>query len=146
MVSALAVPQIAAVFLVRNERVYLNRRGPGAETYADHWQNAGGKIEPGELPITAAQRETKEEAGLDFSPSRFIELGEVDCLSENGTPYRVFVFQVFLLPHECPIRAELKASEWSAFAINDVVRLHPVVPALCRSLAFILPGWQSLAG
>lgn len=56
-------------FLRRDaELLCLNRRNP---PHMGMWTGVGGKIEPGELPLAAALRETREETGLTVRETRF---------------------------------------------------------------------------
>jgi 8-oxo-dGTP pyrophosphatase MutT (NUDIX family) len=46
-------------------------------TAAWHWDIPKGSLEPGETPLAAALRETREECGLDFSGQRLTDLGRM---------------------------------------------------------------------
>lgn len=50
------------------ELLCLNRRHP---PHMGLWTGVGGKIEPGEIPLAAALRETREETGLALTEARF---------------------------------------------------------------------------
>ena len=54
----------AAVILRRDGQVLLAQRPPG-KVYAGYWEFPGGKLEPGETPRAALDRELHEELGLD---------------------------------------------------------------------------------
>ena len=49
-------------------------------TGAWHWDIPKGSAEPGEPPLGAALRETREECGLDFSDQRLTDLGHFNYL------------------------------------------------------------------
>lgn len=61
------------------------------------WNGIGGKIEEGELPSQAMQREFKEEAGLDISNwTRFCVLvGNDSAYNTNGNEFEVHFFSHF---------------------------------------------------
>lgn len=44
-------------------------------TGQNHWDLPKGGIDPGETPIQAALRETREEAGLHLAPGQLVDLG-----------------------------------------------------------------------
>ncbi|MCC6195237.1 MAG: Nudix family hydrolase [Burkholderiales bacterium] len=54
----------AAVILRRDGQVLLAQRPPG-KAYEGYWEFPGGKLEPGESPRHALDRELKEELGID---------------------------------------------------------------------------------
>lgn len=58
--------------------VVLNEHGAllvGHSTGSDHWDLPKGLIDEGEEPMACALREGGEEFGLDFAPSRLVDLG-----------------------------------------------------------------------
>jgi len=79
------------------------RQGPGglemlfierAEHENDPWSGnlafPGGKVEPGEEPRQAAERETLEEIGLDLGSARY--LGRLSDIATSNLPVRVSCF------------------------------------------------------
>lgn len=65
-----------AVVLITDtkKRVLILKRPPGINWAPDVWGLPGGAIEPGETPLEAAIRETKEETTLDVEDVRKIKL------------------------------------------------------------------------
>ena len=65
-----------AVVLITDtkKRVLILKRHPGINWAPDVWGLPGGAIEPGETPLEAAIRETKEETTLDVEDVRKIKL------------------------------------------------------------------------
>ena len=58
--------------------ILLQRRAKNKENFPDMWDiSAAGHISSGEGSIDAALRETKEEIGVDLSPSDLMSLGEI---------------------------------------------------------------------
>jgi 8-oxo-dGTP diphosphatase len=55
--------QVAAAVIIENGRLFLARRAPG-EKLAGYWELPGGKVEPGETPQQALERELAEEFGM----------------------------------------------------------------------------------
>ena len=52
-------------------------------TGAWHWDIPKGSAEPGETPLAAALRETREECGLDFSTHPLTDLGRMGYLARK---------------------------------------------------------------
>lgn len=74
---------LAFVFLER--RVLLMHRSPDKAYMPNIWNGLGGKIEPGETPAEAVQREVWEESGLDIEPAFRGTLTWVDSAGDDGT-------------------------------------------------------------
>ena len=57
---------IAAVVVIvfRGERLLALRRSPAKDAAPGEWEALSGRIEPGEQPLQAAEREAREESGL----------------------------------------------------------------------------------
>jgi 8-oxo-dGTP diphosphatase len=56
--------EVALAIPIRQGKLLVSRRAEGSHL-AGHWEFPGGKIESGEDPAAAAQRELKEETGLN---------------------------------------------------------------------------------
>lgn len=61
------------------------------------WNLPGGKVEPGEFPVTAARREVMEETGLLLTSIRLVHEGTF-CL--NDTAWRGFFYEAAALEDE----------------------------------------------
>ncbi len=62
-------------FINSKRELLLQKRTANKRAYPDHWtMSAGGHISAGETTIEAAQKETREEIGLDLPASEFILL------------------------------------------------------------------------
>ena len=63
--------RVVAAVCMRGGRVLIARRRHG-DSLGGKWEFPGGKIEPGESPEHALERELDEELGADFRAGRFI--------------------------------------------------------------------------
>jgi 8-oxo-dGTP diphosphatase len=63
MQSQTSVKQVVAAILLRDDRVLICQRRED-QPFALEWEFPGGKIEPGEEPIAALERELHEELGI----------------------------------------------------------------------------------
>lgn len=80
---------VIAVFR-KDGKVLLGRRRDNAL-----WTNPGGHIEGSEKPIVAAQRELKEETGIDIPVDKFIKLGPgKKVVAVNKAKLEIFPFGV----------------------------------------------------
>jgi len=57
--------EVAAAVITRPDGSFLLGQRPAGKVYAGYWEFPGGKIEPGEAPLTALRRELNEELGID---------------------------------------------------------------------------------
>lgn len=90
---------------------------------ADKWNAIGGKVEPGETPLAACQREFREEAGVDVSADRWVLIGH---LLVSDTEY-IAVYAVQLHATESPVACtDEPIGEFSPYS----VRLLKATPSL----------------
>lgn len=61
---SISVIPVAAAVVRRNGRFLLTQRMPG-KPLENQWEFPGGKLEPGETPEQALQRELREELGIE---------------------------------------------------------------------------------
>lgn len=64
MQSAFPVTEVAAAVITRPDGSFLLARRPEGKPYPGYWEFPGGKLEPGEMPQHALQRELWEELGI----------------------------------------------------------------------------------
>jgi 8-oxo-dGTP diphosphatase len=91
------LPQGVGIIALRNGKAAVNQRTQ-TKALQGYWQFAGGTIEKHELPQEAAQREFKEECGLDIPMERFEIIGS--DLRTNPYPYLGHVVVAHLQPGE----------------------------------------------
>lgn len=94
----------------------------------------GGKIEPGEMPIPAAVRELKEEAGLD-ARDRGIEVGRIEA---NGFVIHVIKILVDKTDPILPQEGETELVEWKDW--SELIREPRLMPNLRIIIPLLLAG------
>lgn len=80
--------------LIRNaqEQVLFLHRHPD-DSFGNLWDIPGGKIEPGEQPSTAVEREVLEESGLRVRKGKL--LTSVSCSNPENEKWTVFLLYTF---------------------------------------------------
>ena len=68
--------EVVAAIIVRDGKVFATQRGYGA--YKDWWEFPGGKMEAGESPQAALQREIREELDAEISVGDLLDTVEWD--------------------------------------------------------------------
>ena len=56
--------EVAAAVILRDDGRFLLGQRPAGKVYAGYWEFPGGKVEPGEAPLAALERELHEELGI----------------------------------------------------------------------------------
>lgn len=72
------------------EMLFIERAAHENDPWSGNLAFPGGKVEPGEEPRQAAERETHEEIGLDLGTARY--LGRLSDISTTNLPVRVSCF------------------------------------------------------
>ncbi|MCS6711528.1 NUDIX hydrolase [Brachybacterium sp. EF45031] len=102
--------------------------------YRPHWLLPGGGVDPGEDPRRCAQREVREELGLDLPIGRLLTVDWVPPRAEIGAPMGLhFVFDAGMLPEaELRERIVLQRTELDEWRLVD------------EDEADLLSGWGAL--
>ena len=115
--------------------VLVAQRLPDAPILAGYWEVPGGKVEPGEDPLSAARRELSEETGIDPPPRDLW----TDCGSHfsDGAKGPVVELHLFLAPAPPGCAPEPRASaqvRWVGLEEFLGLRWPPANAAVNRAL------------
>jgi 8-oxo-dGTP pyrophosphatase MutT (NUDIX family) len=129
-----ATLRIAAALLLREDGRTLLVRKRGTQAF----MQAGGKIEPHELPLAALVRELEEELNLRIDPAQACYLGTFRAPAANEPGY-VVEAELFQLSIDAPVEpaAEIEEVVWISGADDAGLPLAP----LTRDL--ILPFYRA---
>lgn len=121
------------VFAREGDNVLLLRGAPDKKIWPGLYNGIGGHIERGEDPLTAAQRELREESGLALEPEQFrlaavitIDMGPAD------PGIMLFTFVAETIERTAASSSEEGVPEW-----HDVNRLHEL--PLVEDLPWLIP-------
>lgn len=118
---------VVAAAIIREQRVLACRRTAPPEA-AGRWELPGGKVEDGESPREALEREIAEELGV-----RVRVEGWLDGAADIGTTHRLRAAAVTLLEDRAPRPVEHDRLRWlGATELDDVDWLEPDRPFLAQ--------------
>ena len=122
------VVRVAAAVLLRADGAVLLAQRPAGKAYEGYWEFPGGKIEPGETPRDALDRELREELGVVVRRASpwFIQEFIYPHAHVELHFFRVFAWDGELVGHDG------QAFEWQAPGNYTVA---PLLPANTRILA-----------
>ena len=109
--------QVVAALIVHDGRIFATQRGYGE--WEGYWEFPGGKVEPGETPEAALEREIREELATEISVGRYVTTAEWDYptfhLSMRCYLCSVVSGTLTLLEHEAAAwldREHLRSVQW----------------------------------
>lgn len=111
--------EVVAAIIQRDGAYFATQRGYGE--FEGMWEFPGGKIEPGESPEAALQREIQEELGIDITINRFL------CTTDYDYPSFHLTMHCYL----CEIKSgeielrEHKSARWLTAETLDSVEWLP---------------------
>ena len=111
--------EVVASIIQRDGAYFATQRGYGE--FEGMWEFPGGKIEPGESPEAALQREIQEELGIDITINRFL------CTTDYDYPSFHLTMHCYL----CEIKSgeielrEHKSARWLTAETLDSVEWLP---------------------
>lgn len=121
---------VAAGIVSRNGKIMLCQRRPG-DRLALKWEFPGGKLEPGETPQQALERELREELAIETCTGRIFD---VHHDTASGREILVLFFRSELLSGE-PQTLECNAIAWADPANLTQYDLAPADLKVARLLA-----------
>lgn len=109
--------EVAAAIICKGDKVFATQRGYGE--FKDYWEFPGGKLEPGETPAQALEREIHEELNADIRINELMEIVEIDYPKFHLTMHcfrcELKGSGIFLKEHEAAKwlgRGELRTVKW----------------------------------
>ena len=98
--------EVVAAVIRREGRIFATQRGYG--DFKDWWEFPGGKMEPGETPEAALEREIREELSAEISIGRLLRTVEWDYPAFHLTLH----CYLCTLSSECLHLNEHEAARW----------------------------------
>lgn len=129
-----SVPTIAlaAAIITDPSGQFLVVRKHGSE----YFMQAGGKIDPGETPLTAVIREVREELGVTYDPTQATLLGSFtdDAVNEPGHTISAEIFTISNVdPALIQAQAEIAEIRWiDPVHPDQALRYAPLTQQLIR--------------
>jgi len=128
-----AIVRVAAAVILRSDGQVLLAQRPAGKAYAGYWEFPGGKLEPGETPRHALDRELAEELGLRV---RGAASWMVQRYRYPHAHVELHFFRVFAWDGD-PVGHDGQAFAWQRPGRFDVAPLLPANTAVLRAL--VLP-------
>lgn len=112
--------EVVAAIIISDNKIFSTQRGYGE--FKDGWEFPGGKIEPGECPEQALEREIKEELDTE------IEVGELFDTVEYDYPLFHLIMYCFICKVRCG-KLTLKEHEAAKWLTPDMLDSVDWLPA-----------------
>ena len=123
--------EVVAAVIRKDDKIFTTQRGYGE--WKDWWEFPGGKMEPGETPEEALEREIREELSTEISVDEFLCTVEYDYpkfhLVMHCYMCSLLTDSLHLNEHEAAKwlgREELPSVKWLPADVGVIERLLPV--------------------
>lgn len=122
--------EVVGAVLTHEGKIFAARRGPG-RTMENYWEFPGGKIEAGESPRQALERELQEELKLDA------EVGSHILTVDHEYDFAIISLATYFCSVSSP---EVKLTEHTEFKWLEPTELHSVrwAPADIPTVDFLM--------
>lgn len=110
-------------------------RSPNTTLFPEHWDFPGGKLEPGEDPVSGVEREVLEETSLTVRALKVV--GTVDQhLDKNmqEPSHRFIVYLTTVLSGSVQLSAEHTAYRWATMDAILQLRVQPCIESYFSDL------------
>jgi 8-oxo-dGTP diphosphatase len=125
---------VAAAVLIERGKVLLTQRKAGAHL-AGKWEFPGGKVEPGEDPRTALERELKEELGIDARAGEIVDVTFHRYPDANKCVLLLFFDAARADGSPDPRALDVAAFNWATRADLDPSRFPPADVAVLTKVS-----------
>ena len=135
MRSSQPVTRVVGADIVRGRSCLVAQRRPDCPSGPLEWEFPGGKIEPGEAPRAALEREIREELGLEIEIGPWLGCGESPV---GDRIIRLDVYTARILAGAIRLEAHCRYGWFRAEEIDSLgwaAADRPVLPALRALLA-----------
>jgi len=121
------------------EMLFIERAADERDPWSGNLAFPGGKVEPGEEPRQAAERETGEEIGLNLNAARF--LGRLTDIAGAHLPVRVscFVYGLEGIQEEPVLNGEVYDAFWVRLEDLTAAERHVIAPVRFADEEFEVP-------
>jgi len=126
---------VGVVIFNSTGQILLCQRGGGVDSNKGNWENAGGRVEPGETPEQTAIREVKEEVNIDARIEDLELLFSSKSTDDLNRTWEVFIFKLItdqvptiMEPQKCSQlkwvnKEDLKNMDLAEYAREDYIKL-----------------------
>ena len=105
--------EVAVGIVLKGDQLLIARRPPGVPL-AGLWEFPGGKLEPGETPESAVERELMEELAIGVQAERRL------TVLEHDYPYARVILMPILCRHTTGHPTAIHCSEWRWISLSDL--------------------------
>lgn len=116
--------EVSKAVIEKNGQYLLLKRAPSSKTFPMSWDFAGGKHDPGEIPLQAVLREVKEETNYDIDAGKEVK---TKTYQHEGVDLLFHYFIPTSFSGELVLSEDHVEYKWFTREEIDTLSLHPCV-------------------